>query len=909
MAEDSQSDNLTTKPYPQSDDLNKTKPYETERVSEETQLYGSDDTDGNNTRLNSQNATEQYPSNYEVSKDPERTYNLLPKSSIILNDKNYDVIEIISEKGKTAEAAIYKIKDADEKIFALKLYKYFEDKRREPNQDALKIIKELNEPSILKLHAYGTGTKKFKDRYCFEICDFAEGGNLVQVPNLKSKYSLDFIESHVVPSIFKAIKRLHENNIIHCDLKPHNIFYRDKAQMELVIGDYGSSKTIEVYRDDEKEPINITTFPFGTQFYLPPEMAFGVIEQKNDYYSLGMTIFHLLYDEHVNKETHNQIRKRQARRKQMFDYNPEFGRLNDLIAGLTLPDPTLRWGKKELEVWLSGGTPKVLYQHIGEVALPPIQLDRITIHDLDELFAFIEKDSQWYKDLIEDEIVLRHIVGWVFTLKGQAAKNEFNEMIMYYQQDKLNYVKEALIRYFRPDRSFKVMNKCFNFYSSENVVRESQQFYQSLDDLPSPKNLTDVKLKLFQWEFSIRQLERDGASDKLKPILRAMLDKAASTFGLSPRMDFIDYKTDFYPKLTDEILVDLFHAFIPDRGFKDDSNTYHISLEKMGLYFAGHKNNFNSRYGKLERDAYCRKLNREDLCKMKYNEFIFSIFKSHVRSNVQFVDTEYITRDSHGIRIIYKFGRSLSAYLKENDVNVELAESSSSRNVVDINEKLESSVSSISSCCFREIAKKQNVNEEYIDSVAKEKFINDLAKKQNEYLQKEKLRDIVYAFSSANKLLPVYVLILLFIGFVLNGTPVLRILQPYSPFPLLKESLFQANSFAPRAETLGGINIVLLLSFIPGVVLAWAFDLFGRSRRFETSCWILGILLIVGPFVFGGLAILNTLLANVLILAGMACIIWNVVEQFLVEPFRRLPFNIASGASLLIMGILIALLI
>jgi serine/threonine protein kinase len=85
---------------------------------------------------------------------------------------------------------------------------------------------------------------------------------------------------------------LHQHRIYHCDLKPQNIFFLDEAQIDIVIGDYGSAKTFEF--DAEKQSRKTTTVK-GTDFYLPPEQARGFISEKNDYYSFGMILLHLVY--------------------------------------------------------------------------------------------------------------------------------------------------------------------------------------------------------------------------------------------------------------------------------------------------------------------------------------------------------------------------------------------------------------------------------------------------------------------------------------------------------------------------------------------------------------------------------------------------------------------------------------
>jgi serine/threonine protein kinase len=294
-------------------------------------------------------------------------HNLTAGDKITLNKKEYKIIKIISES--TGEAVIYKIESVTpkspkgdflaavkspsgdlgvkrkQKIFALKLYYEFHNIEQEPNTEALSRIKKIQDVDILNLIDFGTGINKYKNKYCFEILDFAQGYDLLDVKNHKETYKPKFLEKTVIPQIFKGILKLHKNRIYHCDLKPQNIFYLDKEQKEIVIGDYGSAKTFEF---DAAKSSRKTTTVKGTDFYLPPEQARGFISEKNDYYSFGMILLHLLYPEkliiseseskNLSRQKLKQIIERQFEGKPIIDYNPKHERINNLIAGLTLVD-------------------------------------------------------------------------------------------------------------------------------------------------------------------------------------------------------------------------------------------------------------------------------------------------------------------------------------------------------------------------------------------------------------------------------------------------------------------------------------------------------------------------------------------------------------------------------------------
>jgi len=222
------------------------------------------------------NKTSIYEDSVKLTK--KSVHNLKAGDKIVLKDKEYLIIEIISES--TGEAVIYKVKDTEKNTFALKLYYEFHNAENEPNTEALTRIQNIEDEDILKLIDFGTGVNKFRGKYCYEISDFAHGFDLLSIESIKEKYSLYFIEKELIPQIFKGILRLHNHKIYHCDLKPQNVFYLDKEQKEIVIGDYGSAKTFEF---DAAKSSRKTTTVKGTDFYLPPEQARGFISEKNHY--------------------------------------------------------------------------------------------------------------------------------------------------------------------------------------------------------------------------------------------------------------------------------------------------------------------------------------------------------------------------------------------------------------------------------------------------------------------------------------------------------------------------------------------------------------------------------------------------------------------------------------------------
>ena len=72
--------------------------------------------------------------------------------------------------------------------------------------------------------------------YYYEIYEFYSEGTLEDVGALSTTY----IQKVIVPSINEGLHELHRNDIIHCDIKPSNLFFADGGE-KVVIGDCGIS--------------------------------------------------------------------------------------------------------------------------------------------------------------------------------------------------------------------------------------------------------------------------------------------------------------------------------------------------------------------------------------------------------------------------------------------------------------------------------------------------------------------------------------------------------------------------------------------------------------------------------------------------------------------------------------------
>lgn len=199
----------------------------------------------------------------------------------------YEWLEVIGEGsfGKVTHI----VRKSDGKHMACKniMCEDFEEEDFDNLQGELQILKELD----------FNGTPKCYGIFCDEdktvsiLMELCKGGHLYERMADSGKEGHKLSESLVtkyVTQILRILQFLHSNDIIHCDLKPHNFVFVSKESHELKILDFGLSQI----RGKGKRCFKLQ----GTPKYIAPE----AIDKRGytetfDMWSLGVITFEMLH--------------------------------------------------------------------------------------------------------------------------------------------------------------------------------------------------------------------------------------------------------------------------------------------------------------------------------------------------------------------------------------------------------------------------------------------------------------------------------------------------------------------------------------------------------------------------------------------------------------------------------------
>lgn len=193
--------------------------------------------------------------------------------------------ELIQKAGEGGMAVVYKAKDLKlNRNVALKILK---DSFKE-NDDIIEKFKReataianLSNPNIVNVLDVGS-----QDGINYIVMEFIEGKTLKEIVVEKGKLPAE-VAIRIAVKVSIALECAHKNNIIHRDIKPHNILVTPDGTVKVT--DFGIAKSMD------SATIAHTNTIIGSAHYFSPEQAKGgYIDYRTDIYSLGVVMYEMV---------------------------------------------------------------------------------------------------------------------------------------------------------------------------------------------------------------------------------------------------------------------------------------------------------------------------------------------------------------------------------------------------------------------------------------------------------------------------------------------------------------------------------------------------------------------------------------------------------------------------------------
>ncbi|GMH35800.1 hypothetical protein BSKO_03668 [Bryopsis sp. KO-2023] len=266
--------------------------------------------------------------------------------------KHYDVKEDIGFGGY----AVVK-KGLDKRTGELVAIKIVDKTKYDPGDDRLQheieVLMKIDHPRCIRLYDVFIAHQKV-----FIVTEYVTGGEVLERLQKHGPYS-ERAASTIIRHVIEGVAYLHENGVVHRDLKLENLLMvNERLDSDVKIADFGLSKYFGM---DE----SVLATVCGSPEYVAPEVL-GVEETSENYgsavdmWSVGVVLFAMMccytpfYDENQSKMYKNIMDGHWNRR------DPNWMRLSlplkNLIDKLLLVDPSARLSAKEAlaHPWVQG---------------------------------------------------------------------------------------------------------------------------------------------------------------------------------------------------------------------------------------------------------------------------------------------------------------------------------------------------------------------------------------------------------------------------------------------------------------------------------------------------------------------------------------------------------------------------
>jgi len=147
------------------------------------------------------------------------------------------------------------------------------------------LVERIQSRHVARIYDHGTS-----EEHAYLVMEFFEGGDLNKRLGAKPLPPAEALR--LFRELMLALGDIHEKGILHRDLKPQNLMFRNDGSLAIV--DFGIAKHIDAVDMTAQGEV------LGTPRYMSPEQVQGkVLDLRTDIYSAGVLLFQMLSGRHL----------------------------------------------------------------------------------------------------------------------------------------------------------------------------------------------------------------------------------------------------------------------------------------------------------------------------------------------------------------------------------------------------------------------------------------------------------------------------------------------------------------------------------------------------------------------------------------------------------------------------------
>jgi len=198
-------------------------------------------------------------------------------------------IKVLHLIGEGGTARVYLAsRDADDEPLVVKLLRSeitAESKTLARFMEEYSLVERIQSRHVARIHGHGT-----VDGHTYLVMEFFEGGDLSK--RLAGEAVAPEEALRIFRELMFALGDIHEKGVLHRDLKPQNIMFRNDGSLAIL--DFGIAKHVDaIDRTGHGEIL-------GTPRYMSPEQVQGrALDLRTDIYSAGVLLYQMLAGRHL----------------------------------------------------------------------------------------------------------------------------------------------------------------------------------------------------------------------------------------------------------------------------------------------------------------------------------------------------------------------------------------------------------------------------------------------------------------------------------------------------------------------------------------------------------------------------------------------------------------------------------